>query len=136
MVKSRDHLLRLKRFQLEERRRRVAQIEAMIADFTRMSADLDREIASEEQRSGVSDPNHFAYPTYARAAVARRDNLKRSAGELKDQLEEARTHLAAAAEELKKVESLDGREKATAAQSIDSSRDRADREMIIAPRYA
>ncbi len=57
MVKSRDHLIRLKRFQLEERHRRVSQIEAMIADFTRMSSDLDREIAAEEQRSGISDPN-------------------------------------------------------------------------------
>lgn len=133
MVKSRDHLIRLKRFQLEERHRRVSQIEAMIADFTRMSGDLDREIASEEQRSGISDPSHFAYPTYARAAVVRRDNLKHSAVELTEQLEEAKGHLAVAAEELKKVENLDGREKATAAQSLDLSRDRA---MSAAPRYA
>lgn len=136
MVKSRDHLIRLKRFQLEERHRRVSQIEAMIADFTRMSGDLDREIASEEQRSGISDPNHFAYPTYARAAVVRRDNLKRSAVELAEQLEEAKGHLAIAAEELTKVESLEGRERASATQPIDMSRDRADRAIIVAPRYA
>ncbi len=136
MVKSRDHLIRLKRFQVEERHRRVSQIEAMIADFTRMSSDLDREIASEEQRSGISDPNHFAYPTYARAAGVRRDNLKHSAVELAEQLEEAKGHLAAAAEELKKVENLDGREKATAAQSLDLSRDRGDRTMIAVPRFA
>ncbi len=43
-MKSRDTLLRLKRFQVEERRRRVAQIEAMIAEFSRMASDLDREI--------------------------------------------------------------------------------------------
>ena len=90
MVKSRDHLIRLKRFQVDERRRRVAQIEFMIADFTRMAVDLDREIATEEQRSGISDPSHFAYPTYARAALARRDNLRGSALGLKDKLEAAR----------------------------------------------
>ncbi len=73
-MKSRDHLIRLKRFQVEERRRRVQQIEAMIAEFHRMAADLDREIAGEETRSGISDPSHFAYPTYARAAGVRRDN--------------------------------------------------------------
>ena len=111
MVKSRDHLVRLKRFQVDERRRRVAQIELMIADFSRMAVDLDREIATEEQRSGIADPNHFAYPTYARAAVARRDNLKRSAGELKDQLDEAKDLLSDAQDELKKAESVDGREK-------------------------
>ena len=41
-MKSRDHLIRLKRFQVEERRRRVVQIETMIAEFHRMAADLDR----------------------------------------------------------------------------------------------
>lgn len=111
VMKSRDHLIRLKRFQVEERRRRVAQIESMIADFNRMAADLDREIATEEQRSGITDPAHFAYPTYARAAVVRRDNLKRSADELRGQVEEARGHLEIAIEELKKVESMESRDK-------------------------
>jgi flagellar protein FliJ len=110
-MKSRDHLVRLKRFQVDERRRRVAQIEAMIADFHRMAADLDREIAIEEQRAGITDPNHFAYPTYARAAGTRRDNLRRSAGELNDQLEEARTALEIAVEEMKKAESMENRDK-------------------------
>ena len=104
-MKSRDHLLRLKRFQVEERRRRVAQIESMVAD-------LDRELANEEQRSGSTDPTHFAYPTYARAAVARRDNLKRSVEELKGQVTDARALYESAAEDLKKTETLDGRDKA------------------------
>ncbi len=123
MVKSRDHLIRLKRFQLDERRRRVAQIESMIADFARMVLDLDREISAEEQRSGISDPNHYAYPTFARAAVARRDNLKRSSGELKDQLDEAKGLLGDAQDDLKKAESLDGREKMPAIEAARSDRD-------------
>ena len=111
-MKSRDHLIRLKRFQVEERRRRVQQIEAMISEFNRMATDLDREIAAEETRSGHSDPNHFAYPTYARAAGVRRDNLRRSAEELKGQLNDAREFFDVAVEELRKVEGLDLREKA------------------------
>ena len=110
-MKSRDHLLRLKRFQVEERRRRVVQIETMVAEFARMAGDLDREIAAEEQRSGISDPNHFAYPTYARAAVTRRDNLQRSVDELKGQIEEARALHEEALDELKKAEALDIRDK-------------------------
>jgi flagellar protein FliJ len=111
-MKSRDTLIRLKRFQVEEKRRRVRQIEMMVAEFTRMAADLDREIANEEKRAGISDPHHFAYPTYARAAVARRDNLKSSIGELAIQIEEAKAAQAVAQAELQKYESLDGREKA------------------------
>jgi flagellar FliJ protein len=117
-MKSRDTLVRLKRFQAEEKRRHFVQIETMIADFERMATDLDREIAAEQQRSGISDPNHFAYPTYARAAATRRDNLKRSADELKQQLDEAREALDAAMDELRKVEALGERERTEAPVEI------------------
>ena len=110
-MKSRDTLIRLKRFQLEEKRRRVRQIEMMVAEFTRMIADLDREIATEERRAGISDPSHFAYPTYARAAAARRDNLKSSIAELSTQIEDAKAAQEEAQAELIKYESLEGREK-------------------------
>lgn len=109
-MKSRDTLIRLKRFHVDEKRRQVAQIEAMIADFERMAADLDREIAAEQARAGIDDPGHFAYPTYAKAAMQRRNNLQRSADELKAQLENARAALGEAFEELKKVEILEERD--------------------------
>jgi flagellar export protein FliJ len=112
-MKSRDTLIRLKRFQVEEKRRRVRQIETMSAEFNRMIGDLDREIANEEKRSGITDPTHFAYPTYARAAVGRRDNLKSSIAELVAQIEGAKAALDEALADLQKLESLDGREKAT-----------------------
>ena len=111
-MKSRDTLIRLKRFQVEEKRRRVRQIEMMTAEFNRMIADLDREIANEEKRSGISDPQHFAYPTYARAAMGRRDNLKSSIAELAVQIDDAKAAQEEAQAELQKYESLDGREKA------------------------
>lgn len=110
-MKSRESLMRLKRFHAEERRRRVVQIEMMIAEFDRVAADLDREIANEEQKAGISDQTHFAYPTYAKAARQRRDNLRRSAGDLKGQLDEAKSDLGDALEEVKKAESLDDRER-------------------------
>jgi flagellar export protein FliJ len=111
-MKSRDTLIRLKRFQVEEKRRRVRQIETMVAEFNRMAGDLDREIANEEKRAGISDPSHFAYPTYARAASTRRDNLKQSIFELGSQIEDAKAGLEEAQSELAKYESLEGREKA------------------------
>lgn len=110
-MKSRDTLIRLKRFNVDEKRRRVAQIEAMIAEFDRMAGDLDREIAAEEQRAGITDLAHFAYPTYARAARGRRDNLIQSAEELKTQLGDAQAELGEAFEALKKVEILQDRER-------------------------
>lgn len=110
-MKSRDSLLRSKRFQVDEKRRRVAQIETMIAEFLRMVGDLDREILNEETKAGITDLAHFAYPTYARAARNRRDNLVRSADELKEQLGEARHGLEEALSEMTKAQGLEGREK-------------------------
>ncbi len=109
-MKSRDALMRLKRFQVDEKRRKLAQIETMIAEFKRMAGDLDREIESEEARAGIVDRAHFAYPTYARAALQRRDNLLQSADDLGKQLDDARSELEEAFEELKKFEILDDRE--------------------------
>jgi hypothetical protein len=68
-------------------------MERMIADFDCMAADLDREILIEQERARIHDPAHFAYPTYAKAAILRRDNLKRSADELRTQLAKAKEAL-------------------------------------------
>lgn len=108
-MKSRDSLIRLKRFQVDDKRRQVTQIETMIADFERMADELDRQIVEEEQRVGVTDITHFAYPTFAKAAMQRRDNLKGSVDGLKEQLASAQSQLAEAFEELKKVEMLEER---------------------------
>src|ERR1700743_3311551 len=98
-MKSRETLIPLKKFQVDEKRRRVAQIETMIADFQRMSVDLEREIQTVQERAGINDPTHFAYPTYAA--------------------------LAEAFEELKKVELLDERDQARE-RAEESAREQAD----------
>ena len=109
-MKSRETLVRLKKFQLDEKRRRVAQIETMIAEFDRVAGELEREIRIEQDRAGIHDPAHFAYPTYAKAAIARRENLRRSVDELRIQLEDAKSALGEAFDDLRKVELLDVRD--------------------------
>ncbi len=128
-MKSRDTLIRLRRFQVDEKRRRVTQIEMMMADFLRMAQELDREIAQEESRAGISDTAHFAYPTYARAAAGRRDNMRQSAAALEDQLAEAKAELGEAFEDLKKVEILDDRER-TAERAAEAAREQAAMDQI------
>ena len=133
-MKSRDTLIRLKKFQVDEKRRKVAQIEAMIAEFERIAGDLDREIKVEQDRAGIHDPGHFAYPTYAKAAITRRENLKRSAGELKAQLDDAKAMLGEAFEELKKVEMLDERDQARE-KAEENAREQAELDRIGALRF-
>jgi flagellar FliJ protein len=109
-MKTRDSLIRLKRFQVDEKRRQLAQIESMIAEFNRMADELDDQIRSEQERVGITDVTHFAYPTFAKAAADRRDNLRNSAHELDDQLQRAQDELSEAIEELKKFEQLEERD--------------------------
>jgi flagellar export protein FliJ len=109
-MKSRETLIRLKKFQVDEKRCKVAQIEGMIAEFERKAGELEREIKTEQDRARVHNPAHFAYPTYAKATMQRRENLKRSVDELKVQLEDAKAALGEAFEEMKKVELLDERD--------------------------
>ena len=110
-MKSRsESLIRLKKFQVDEKRRQVAQIEMMVRDFERMAGELDQQIEIEHTKTGISDVAHFAYSTFAKAALTRRDNLLNSANDMKGKLEAAQDSLAEALEELKKVELLDQRE--------------------------
>jgi len=134
-MKSRETLIRLKKFQVDEKRRKVAQIEAMIAEFDRIAVELDREIKLEQDRAGIHDPGHFAYPTYAKAAIARRENLNRSADELKAQLDDAKAVLGEAFEELKKVEMLDERDQARE-KAEENAREQAELDRIAALRFS
>ncbi len=120
-MKSRsESLIRLKKCQVDEKRRQGAQIEAMIADFERMASELDQQIEIEQQKTGISDVAHFAYSTFAKAAMQRRDNLLASATDMKVTLETAQDALAEAVEELKKVELLDQREQGR--EAVEESR--------------
>ncbi|WP_048648471.1 flagellar export protein FliJ [Nitratireductor soli] len=109
-MKSRENLVRLKLFQVNEKRRRMDQLDSMIAEFDRMAAELEAQIVSEETKAGITDLNHFAYPTFAKAARLRRDNLRTSQAELVQQRESADTELAEAQAELAKAEALENRD--------------------------
>lgn len=109
-MKSRNSLIRLKRFQVDEKRRQVTQIEMMIAEFERMASELDDQILAEQKRTGITDVTHFAYPTFAKAAMQRRDNLLVSANDLRGQLDAARAALSEAVEDMKKIELIEERD--------------------------
>ena len=109
-MKARENLVRLKRFQVNEKRRQMAQLDMMIAEFDRMASELDLQIAAEEKKAGITDQNHFAYPTFAKAARQRRDNLKNSQVDLVAQKTAAQAQLSEAEIELERAEMLESRD--------------------------
>jgi hypothetical protein len=79
--------------QVADLKRRILILIRLIADCDRLAADLDQEVLTEEHRVKIHDPAHVAYSTYARATASRRDNLRRSAEELRVHLAKAKKAL-------------------------------------------
>ena len=86
---ARESALRPKRFEADEKNRKVDDLEQMIHEFERMAYDLECQVKAEEERTGVRDAQHFAYSTFARSAEQRRQNLLASIGELQGNLDAA-----------------------------------------------
>jgi hypothetical protein len=79
--------------QLADLKRRIPTLKRLIEDCDRLIAELDQEIQNEENRVKIHDPKAVTYSAYARATAARRDNLRRSADELRAHLAKAENTL-------------------------------------------
>jgi hypothetical protein len=96
-VNQSERMRRSREFEVSQSRLRANQIETMIAQFDRICVDLGQQINAEETRTRISDPMHFAYPTYAKAARERRTRIQRSADALKNELDKLRFDMNAVA---------------------------------------
>jgi hypothetical protein len=111
VMTPRDSTLRTKRFEVAEQARKVAQLETTIRDFEVLAADLSRQIANEEDRTGVRDQTHFAYSTFAKAAAQRRANLLTSVEDLREKLAAAKREYEEATLALKRLEPPEERDR-------------------------
>ena len=99
-----DTLLRLKRFRVDEMKRRIASIDAMKADLERKLTDLDDNVAREKQRAGDSDIGRLAFPSFLRSIESRRENLRNTLQEIEREHLGAQAGLSNAFQELKSLE--------------------------------
>ena len=99
-----DTLLRLKRFRVDEMKRRMASIDAMKADLERKLTDLDDNVAREKQRAGDSDIGRLAFPSFLRSIEARRENLRTTLKEIEREYAAAQQDLTDAFHDLKSLE--------------------------------
>ncbi|HXS07234.1 MAG TPA: flagellar FliJ family protein [Rhizomicrobium sp.] len=99
-----DTLLRLKRFRVDEMKRRIAAIDAMRADLEHKLSDLDDNVAREKQRAGDSDIGRLAFPSFLRSIDARRENLRNTLKEIEREHASALIDLNNAFQDLKALE--------------------------------
>src|SRR5215470_4090817 len=103
-MKSREALIRLHRFRVDEIRRRLKSLDDMRGDLTKKMADLETMMQEEQRRAAHSDLGRLAYPSFARSVVARRENIQRTIDEVEKQASSVTEELQAAYRELKKYE--------------------------------
>jgi flagellar FliJ protein len=103
-MKRGDTLMRLKRFRVDDLKRRMATLDAMRADAERKLADLEESVAREKQRANDSDIGRLAFPSFLRSIDTRRENLRATLKELERERVTVQTDLADAFQELKSLE--------------------------------
>ena len=81
-----------------------------LAEYHSRAVEVEVQLASEEKKAGTSDINHLAYPTSAKAARLRRDNLRNAQSDLAQQRSTAESLLGEAEAELSKAEMLESRD--------------------------
>jgi type II secretory pathway component PulJ len=92
-MKPRESTIQAKEFKAAALRRQLAQFERMIADLDVIRGELGKQIDNEERRTGISDPENYAYSTVARAARDRRRNLTTTIDDLSARRDRAQEEL-------------------------------------------
>src|ERR1700742_568173 len=99
-----DTLLRLKRFRVDEMKRRMASIETMKADLEKRLSDLDDNVTREKQRAGDSDIGRLAFPSFLKSIEIRRENLRTTLKDIEKEYAAAQLDLTNAFQDLKALE--------------------------------
>jgi len=103
-MKSRDTLIKLHRFRVDEAKSKLAGLEAIRADLERKSVELDVHLSEESRRATENEIGRFAYPSFARSIRERKEKLAQSIAEIERSIAEARIDVQDAFRELKKFE--------------------------------
>ncbi len=103
-MKRTDGLLRLKRFRVDEMKRRLLTLDGMKADLEKKLSDLEESVARERQRAGDSDISRLAFPSFVKSIETRRENLSATLKEIERERTTAQSELSEAFQELKSLE--------------------------------
>ena len=103
-MKRTNTLIRLRRFRVDDLKRRLATLDAMKADLERKLADLEDSVARERQRAGDSDIGRLAFPSFLKSIESRRENLRATHKDVERERAQAQEDLTSAFQDLKALE--------------------------------
>ncbi len=99
-----ESLIRLYRWQLDERKRHLADLEGLAVRLREDEQRLEEENAREQALVATSPEAAYVYAGYARNLIERRRKLRQSQAEVAQQIAGAREALADAFQEVKRYE--------------------------------
>ena len=97
-------LIRMHRFQLDEKRRALTDLENLRSDLIGQRDKMEAELKAEQEIAKKVEVGAFAYAGFARGVIARREKLAGSLAEIDARIEDARQDVAAAFQDLKRHE--------------------------------
>jgi flagellar export protein FliJ len=103
-VSALESLIRLHRWQLDERRRELATLEDLAQKLAEERLRLDAEDAREQKAALASPEAARGYAGYAKGLIDRRRKLAQSTAEVAQQIAQARDALSEAFQEVKRFE--------------------------------
>ena len=103
-MKRTNTLIRLRRFRVDEMKRRLATLDGMKADAERKLADLEDSVTREKQRAGDSDIGRLAFPSFLKSIETRRENLRDTLKDIERERVQAQDDLTNAFQDLKALE--------------------------------
>ena len=99
-----DSLVRLHRWQLDEHRRQLADLDLLAQKLRAEKLRLAEEEASEQNAAGASLEAATAYGGFARHLIERREKIEQSIAAVEQQIATAREALAETYQEVKRYE--------------------------------
>lgn len=109
MAKGLSGIVRLHKWQVDEKRRQIAELEVMKEELQEKLEKLLSGLAKEREDLSKSNVVDINYANYASAVMSRRENLDASIVEIDVSIENMKDELADAFKELKKYEIVEQR---------------------------
>ena len=131
-MKRRDTLMRLKRFRVDDLKRRMMTLDAMRNDLERKLADLEESVARERQRANDTDIGRLAFPSFLRSIDSRRENIRDSLKDIERERTQCQEELSTAYQDLKSLElAVEQEAKRTAEAEVRRSQSRMDELALV-----
>jgi flagellar FliJ protein len=97
-------LIRLHKWRLDEKRRALAELQALADKLAKDAERLEQEITAEQEIARSSPEAAFGYGNFAKLSIERRRRLAQSVAQVEQQIAGATEEMAEAFQELKRYE--------------------------------